>query len=427
MPQRNYSTDKTLTAKPSHRIVLPIPRQIYHELTTNCDVYREYVDAMVTSCPELFPTEIKQGYTWHDSYHSKKMPEISVRRIKLSALDDNGKAKVLTLVPSFIMPYMCGDTDEIEKALFLRRFGVPYWGLTYVFGHNDMYWYRQIERLGRYDLVGTTLKSPDVMPEHLLADEKHTRFNGEKAYIATTVAEDCVLGASFSLSADTVGLTEAYSHFKQEAQRVKSDYQAQTVNTDGWSATQKAWQALFPAIVIVQCFLHAFISIRSRCKKLAEFPQLCQHIWNVYHAPTVDAFYEQVAELYAWAQPRLTGYPWQAVQKLCRKTGEFLVAFEYPDAYRTSNMIDRHMIPMDRCLDSARYFHGHLMSAEFQIRAGALMHNFLPYCPRANIRRQYQSPAHKLNGFVYHDNWLHNLLISTSGQAVYAHHKKREN
>jgi hypothetical protein len=96
-------------------------------------MYREYVDAMVTSCAELFPTEIKQGYTWHDSYHSKKMPEISVRRIKLSALDDNGKAKVLTLVPSFIMPYMCGDTDEIEKALFLRRFGVPYWGLTYVF------------------------------------------------------------------------------------------------------------------------------------------------------------------------------------------------------------------------------------------------------------------------------------------------------
>ncbi len=100
------------------------------------------------------------------------------------------------------------------------------------------------------------------------------------------------------------------------------------------------------------------------------------------------------------------------------------MAFDYPDAYRTSNMIDRHMEPMDRCLDSARYFHGHLMSAEFQIRAWALMHNFQHYCPRSNIRKQYQSPAHKLNRFVYHDNWLHNLLISTSGQAIYAHHRK---
>jgi hypothetical protein len=325
------------------------------------------------------------------------------------------------------MPYSTGMVADVEKALFLREFAVPFWALSYVFGKDPMFWYRQERSLGRNSIVGTTIKSPEKLPKDLAADEKHTRFNGEKAYIATTVAEDCVLGASFSLSADTVGLTEAYSHFKQEAQRVKSDYQAQTVNTDGWSATQKAWQALFPAIVIVQCFLHAFISIRSRCKQLAEFPQLCQHIWTVYHAPTVNAFYEQVAELYAWAQPCLTGYPWQAVQKLCRKTGEFLVAFEYPDAYRTSNMIDRHMIPMDRCLDSARYCHGHLMSAEFQIRAWALMHNFLPYCPRANSRRQYQSPAHKLNGFVYHDNWLHNLLISTSGQAVYAHHKKREN
>ena len=48
------------------------------------------------------------------------------------------------------------------------------------------------------------------------------------------------------------------------------------------------------------------------------------------------------------------------------------------------------------------------------MRAAALLINFLPYCPRAAIAEQYRSPAHKLNGFVYHDNWLHNLLISAS-------------
>ncbi len=388
-------------------------------------MYRDYLDTMFAQCPELFPAEMEPGYTWHDILPSKKMPEVRLRRIKLKSLDTDGKGQVFTLVPSFVMPYMSGDTNEVEKALFLRRFGVPYWALTYVFGHNDMYWYRQIERLGRYDLVGTSVKSPDKLPEHLLADEKHTRFNGEKSYIATTVADDFVLGCSMSLSADTASLTEAYRHFKHETQTLDPDYQAQTVNTDGWSATQKAWLSLFPAIAIIQCFLHAFISIRSRCKKLPEFPQLCQRVWDVYQAPTVDAFYHRVAELYAWAQPRFTGYPWQAVQKLCRKTGEFLVAFEYTHAYRTSNMIDRHMEPMDRCVYSAHYFHGHLMSAEFQIRAWALMHNFLPYWPRAKIRQRYQSPAHKLNGFVYHDNWLHNLLISTSGQATYADHRKR--
>jgi len=36
------------------------------------------------------------------------------------------------------------------------------------------------------------------------------------------------------------------------------------------------------------------------------------------------------------------------------------------------------------------------------------------YCPRAKIRKKFKSPVHKINGFVYHDNWLHNMLISTS-------------
>ncbi|MBU0494123.1 MAG: hypothetical protein KKB13_19925 [Chloroflexi bacterium] len=77
-------------------------------------------------------------------------------------------------------------------------------------------------------------------------------------------------------------------------------------------------------------------------------------------------------------------------------------------------MLDRLMDHMDRRFYAAHYFHGHLMTAEYAVRAGALLGNFLPYCPRAAAAQQYQSPAHKLNGFVYHDNWLHNLLISAS-------------
>ena len=44
----------------------------------------------------------------------------------------------------------------------------------------------------------------------------------------------------------------------------------------------------------------------------------------------------------------------------------------------------------------------------------ALLHNFQSYCPRAKIAQTHSSPAHKLNGFVYHGNWLHNLLIYAS-------------
>ena len=96
---------------------------------------------------------------------------------------------MFTIRPSFVLPYVTGYTDDVEEALFLRRWGVPYWALSYVFGRDDQYWYRLEHRLGRNSLVGATVKDPARLPGDLLADEKHTRFNGQKAYVAATVGE----------------------------------------------------------------------------------------------------------------------------------------------------------------------------------------------------------------------------------------------
>jgi len=73
---------------------------------------------------------------------SSKLPEVSVRRIRLT---HTGEA--YRVVPSFVLPYMTGYTSDVEKAWFLRRFGVPFWGLSYVFGRNDMCWQRLITQL----------------------------------------------------------------------------------------------------------------------------------------------------------------------------------------------------------------------------------------------------------------------------------------
>ena len=97
------------------------------------------------------------------------MPEVQLRRICLKQKDEQGQAQVLTITCSDILPYMTGYTDEVEKALFLGRFGVPFWALSYVFGRNDDYWYRLDTQLGRYEIVGTTVKTADKLPNHLLA------------------------------------------------------------------------------------------------------------------------------------------------------------------------------------------------------------------------------------------------------------------
>jgi hypothetical protein len=292
-----------------------------------------------------------------------------------------------------------------------------------------MYWYRLMGSLGRYDIVGTTVKEPAHLPEHVLADEKHARFQGEKVYIATTVAQDCVLGTSVSFTADAEGLTEAYGHFKSEAQRLNSDYAPQTVNIDGWQATHLAWQTLFTTITILQCFLHAFLKVRACGKRLGHtFTDIKRQVWAIYHTSSRTDFRQKVSQLQEWTQAQaghLTTPVIEAIDKLCAKADSFVLAFEYPEAYRTSNMVDRHMEPMARWLYSARYFHGHWLSAELHTRAWALLHNFWPYCPRAKIREAYQSPAHKLNGFVYRDNWLENLLVASSLQGFHVSNKKR--
>jgi len=391
----------------------------YREIVDDPRAYRNWVDEMIVEHPELFPKRIGDGYTLHDERTSRKLEDVRLRRICLKARDSEGKEQVFTLAPSGVMPYQVGYTDEVEKALFLRRFDVPFWALTYVFGRDDGYWYRTENQFGRYDLVHTVIKDPEKLPQHLLADEKITWLNGEKVVVATTVGNDCILGAAVALGADVVNLTEAYQHFKDEAQALKPDYTPKTVNTDGWAATQRAWLSLFPLIVIIECFLHAFIKIRERGKHLKEvFIQVSQRVWDVYHAVDAAAFRLRAEELRLWAEKNTTGYVLEAVCKLYEKVDRFVLAYDHPLAHRTSNMLDRHMNSMARWLDSTRFFHGHWVSAERSIRAWSLLHNFGPYCPRAKISQEFSSPAHKLNGFVYHPNWLHNLLIATSMSGV---------
>jgi hypothetical protein len=427
MPQRKYSKQRCRVTKECKRIILPVELSTYNELSQKAKSFRAWLDTMIANYPGLFPADIEIGYTLHDILPpSMKMPDVRLRRIRLKAQGENGCRPVFTIASSDVLPYMTGYTDEVEKPLFLRRFSVPFWGLSYVFGRDDSYWYRLSTHLGRYEIVGTTVKMAAKLPEHLLADEKHARFNGCKAYIATTVGSDCVLGASVAMNADETALTEAYRQFKQEARNVDPGYEPQTVNTDGWTATQNAWRTLFVTITIIECFLHAFLKIRDRCKKRWQtvWPEIQQQVWNIYRAADPQEFCQQTTAFLTWARQTVSGPALQAIEKLGAKTDRFVLAFDFPQAYRTSNMIDRHMEPMDRWLSDARFFHGHWHSAELQVRSWALFHNFWPYCPRAQISQHFISPAHKLNGGVYHHNWLHNLLISTSVAGGRPNHRK---
>lgn len=385
----------------------------YEECMSDPSKFRDYLDQSYQEHPELFPGEYQTGYTLHGIITSKKQG-LKTRRIKLS---QNGEAYQIR--PSFMMPYMIGPTEEIEKGLYFKRWGVPFEALAYGFGHDAMFWYRAYTSLGRYSLVGTTVKGADHLPLDIVADEKHTRRQGEKVYVATTVAQECILGAEIAPEADTGTLSKSYQVFKTESQHLDPNYSPQTVNTDGWAATQNAWQLLFPQITIILCFLHAFLSIRNSCRGCPKvLKQIAHKVWHTYHAPSKAHFSQRIRRLRDWSLQQLAGPAQSKVLALCHNSPSFKIAYHFPNAYRTSNAIDRLMNYQDRLLYDMQYLHGSLPSARLYVRAMALVWNFHPYGRQTQAKYDHQitSPFQGLNGFHYHHHWLHNLLISASLQ-----------
>src|SRR5213594_2509857 len=91
-----------------------------------------------------------------------------------------------TIAPAFVMPSMTGRTQDVDQAVFLRRFPVPCWAMAHVLGRDALSWYRLAQGLGRFRVVGTTVKTPERFPQDLVADEKQSWWQGERVYSATT-------------------------------------------------------------------------------------------------------------------------------------------------------------------------------------------------------------------------------------------------
>ncbi len=403
-------TDTISATRNNRSICLPISQEVYDTKIMKPVDFRNFINEQINLFPELFPPEIANGFQMKDIYHSKKL-SIPIRRIDIGGIPH-------TIRPSFVMPYLTGNTDEIEKALFMRKFNVPFWALSYVFGRDPMYWYRIEQSIGRNSIVGTTVRNPHDLPQHLGADEKHTRILGDKTYVATTVGNECILGASVAKDAGNESLKKAYGVFKSEAQYLKPDYTPTTVNIDGWKATKNAWSFLFTSVVIICCFLHVYIKIRDRAKKRYRdmFTQVATKLWDCYHAENKYSFSQRVRRLVEYCKnneaPDVILKP---IKKLRKNIAAYSVAYDHPKAHRTSNMIDRLMQRMDRHLFSTQYFHGSRAAAELSIRGWTLIQNFAPSNPRTVQKYNgLQSPAERLNKFHYDTNWLHNLLISAS-------------
>lgn len=161
--------------KSNKTIVLPFDEETYSELVENKAAYKAFVEDYLKVCPELFPDTIEEGWSLYGFTRDSVKQGIRVRRQVTKA--DN---EVWQIRLTEMMPYMTCDTKTAEKILFLKKW-VPSWALAHVFEKDVMTIHRLVQHMGRYNIVGTTVKTPSALPKDVGADEKlELRFQAKK-------------------------------------------------------------------------------------------------------------------------------------------------------------------------------------------------------------------------------------------------------
>src|SRR6266480_2304402 len=105
-------------------IRLPLAESEYDRFLTDRFYAKDRLEALYGEFAELFPEAFPWGYSFFGFTEPSIKQQLLCRRIRL----DQGRT-VFTIAPAFVMPYMTGRTQDVDHALFLRRFHVPCWAL----------------------------------------------------------------------------------------------------------------------------------------------------------------------------------------------------------------------------------------------------------------------------------------------------------
>lgn len=381
--KRKASKENFSQSPKGGRIIrLPISEDEYKVKIANHLLFRQWLETLPNNCKMLFGEDFDSGFNFHDIRYSKKM-DLHYRRVIFIKT-----GHIYTIQPSFVMPYLSGKTHECKQGLLLLLRGSSLDSVVECYGENQEKWLNRLQHLGRFSLVGTTVKDPNLLPKDLTSDEKITFWNGNEVYACITTGDNCILGADISHTEDEQGLKQSYQVFKSEAQQLASDYQPVSVNTDGWASTRKAWKSLFENSTLILCFLHAYIKIRSISKKENHRNELFTQVWNAYKADSKEGFIQKITQIDEWAKEKIESKTVLAqIEKMKNNAQLFATSFDC-GGKRTSNMVDRAIRPIDKFLVNSQYFHGSFASAQLTIRALALGYNFLPFCQRTRLDKK---------------------------------------
>ena len=104
---------------------LPLSEADYERFMNEGAFAKAQLDELYERHPELFPAEFNQGYALYGFSEPSRKQQLQCRRIRLTA-----GGMVFTVAPAFVMPYLSATVAEVDKALFLMRFHVPFFAFT---------------------------------------------------------------------------------------------------------------------------------------------------------------------------------------------------------------------------------------------------------------------------------------------------------
>ena len=397
-------------------------------------------DGHEPACPRQHRFTHHTGYERWLKHYAGSRSRVSVVRVR--CLDCEA---VFTVLPSFIMRYKRYDTDAIEKMmvqLFITEDSYRMAGVSQALAIDTlqsgtwaaleagseraiapMVLWRLVQWVGKLSPAQLNLALGVEAPEYILADEKHTRQNGERTYVPMIYEFQVALiwWIDYLDSVSEEALAASFERFKALDDRLSHIL---GVTVDGWEPTQKALLSAFEEVTLAECHLHATIKLGThlatykRQRKAAgqsvseaEEQQIRAAFLRVLEAPTPEAYQEALEDLpEAFAAESLASrkHSLQAKQALFQ-------AWTTDDKLaRTSTALDQCMKFLNRKQDNMQTFHTD-KSASCTLNAWALTRNCWRFLKGA--KRAGQSPL-ELAGACFHDipwmQWVNLALCAFS-------------
>jgi len=277
---------------------------------------------------------------------------------------------------------------------------------------RPMVLWRLVQWVGQLSPAQLNLALGVEPPQYILADEKHTRQNGERTYVPMIYEFQVALiwWIDYLDSVSEEALRASFERFKGLDDRLAHILGA-TVN--GWEPTQNALLTVFQGVTLAECHLHAMIKLGThlatykRERKAAGQPVLeveeqCIRaaFVRVLEAPTPEA-YEEALE----ALPEAFHAEPLASRKHSLQTKQRLFQAWTTDEKlaRTSTALDQCMKFLNRKQDNMQTFRTD-RSASRTLNAWALTRNCWRFL--AGAKRAGQSPLELAGACFHHIPWM---------------------